>query len=74
MSLYVSRRRSRWRIQGREEFAHGCAALDPATTILEVAVRETFRKLDIVPHVLTSARLNPNWLRPGVVSAAQQSP
>jgi RES domain-containing protein len=64
------------------------AALDPATAILEVAVHTTFRTLDAVPHVLTSARIadvshahvitpadvpNPNWLRPGAVSAGQQS-
>ena len=64
------------------------AALDPATAILEVAVHKTFRALDTVPHVLTSARIsdaarvnvvkttdisNPNWLRPGTVSAGQQT-
>ena len=64
------------------------AALDPATAILEVTVHKTFRTLDTVPHVLTSARIadagqvhvinpadvpNPNWLRPGAVSAGQQS-
>src|SRR3954462_9058336 len=64
------------------------AALDPATAILEVAVHKTFRTLDVVPHVLTSARIadpnhthvvgaqdvpNPNWLRPGAVSAGQQA-
>ena len=64
------------------------AALDPATAILEVAVHKTFRTLDTVPHVLTSARIadvaqaqlvgpadvpNPNWLRPGAVSAGQQA-
>lgn len=64
------------------------AALDPATAILEVAVHKTFKTLDTVPHVLTSARIadtgnvhvvnaadvpNPNWLRPGVVSAGQQA-
>jgi RES domain-containing protein len=64
------------------------AALDPATAILEVAVHKTFRTLDTVPHVLTSARLadtsrahvvtpadvpNRNWLRPGAVSAGQQA-
>ncbi|HLY53961.1 MAG TPA: RES domain-containing protein [Stellaceae bacterium] len=63
------------------------AALDPATAILEVAVHKSFRALDTVPHVLTSARIadaghvhvvepwqvpNPNWLRPGAVSAGQQ--
>jgi RES domain-containing protein len=64
------------------------AALDPATAILEVAVHKTFRTLDIVPHVLTSARIvdpgqahvvmpgdvpNANWLRPGAVGAGQQA-
>ena len=64
------------------------AALDPATAILEVAVHQTFRVLDIAPHVLTSSRIvepaqvrvvqpedvpNPNWLRPGVPSAGQQA-
>ena len=63
------------------------AALDPATAILEVAVHKTFKTLDTVPHVLTSARIvdagkvrvvnaadvpNANWLRPGAVSAGQQ--
>lgn len=64
------------------------ASLDPATAILEVAVHKTFRALDIVPHVLTSARIrdvgavrvveaaeipNANWLRPGAPGAGQQS-
>jgi RES domain-containing protein len=64
------------------------ASLDPATAILEVAVHKTFRTLDTVPHVLTSARIadaenvrvvaaadlpNPNWLRPGAISAGQQA-
>jgi RES domain-containing protein len=64
------------------------ASLDPATAILEVAVHKTFRALDIVPHVLTSARIldpsrihvvdagavpNPNWLRPGIPGAGQQA-
>ncbi len=64
------------------------ASLDPATAILEVAVHKSFRALDTVPHVLTSAKIpdpsmirvvtaadvaNPNWLRPGVVSAGQQA-
>jgi RES domain-containing protein len=64
------------------------AALDPATAILEVAVHTTFKILDTVPHVLTSARIaepsraivvtaasvpNPNWLRPGAVGAGQQA-
>ena len=64
------------------------AALDPATCILEMAVHKTFAALDVVPHVLTSARIvevsrarvvhaadmpNPNWLRPGAISAGQQA-
>jgi RES domain-containing protein len=64
------------------------AALDPATAILEVTVHKTFKTLDTVPHVLTSARIadagrahivnpadvpNPNWLRPGAVGAGQQA-
>ena len=64
------------------------AALDPATAILEVAVHKTFRTLDIVPHVLTAARIldvgklrvvetaevpNPHWLHPGAPSAGQQA-
>ena len=64
------------------------AALEPATSILEVAVHKTFKALDTVPHVLTWARIadasqahiviaadvpNPNWLRPGAPSAGQQA-
>lgn len=64
------------------------AALDPATAILEVAVHKTFEALDIVPHVLTCARItdpttshivktadvpNKNWLKPGPVSVGQQA-
>ena len=73
----------RWSSQGRRVVY---AALDPATAILEVAAHKTFMALDIVPHVLTSARIvdatrvhivnphdvpNPNWLRPGAVGAGQ---
>jgi RES domain-containing protein len=62
-------------------------SLDPATAILEVAVHKTFRVLDTVPHMLTSATImdpssvnvvdpgsvpNPGWLRPGIPSAGQQ--
>ena len=51
-------------------------------------MHKTFRTLDIVAHVLTLARIvdasrahvvnppdipNPNWLRPGAVSAGQQA-
>lgn len=64
------------------------AALDPATAIMEVAVHKSFEVLDTVPHILTSAEIadarhvhvvkaadipNPNWRRPGAVSAGQQA-
>jgi RES domain-containing protein len=62
-------------------------SIDPATAILEVAVHKTFRVLDAVPHILTSATIvdpssvhvvdpgsipNPGWLHPGVPSVGQQ--
>jgi RES domain-containing protein len=64
------------------------SSLDPATTILEVAVHKGFRTLDTVAHVLTAVNIldtaaihivdpvslpNPNWLRPGIPSFGQQS-
>ena len=64
------------------------AALDPATAILEVAVHKGFAAMDVVPHVLSQARIaqpaaihvvlpgdvpNPHWLRPGFPSAGQQA-
>ena len=63
-------------------------ALDPATTILEVAVHRGFKRMDTIAHCLTSFRIldpatvhvvqpedlpNPNWLRPGPPSAGQQA-
>ena len=63
-------------------------SIDPATAILEVAVHKGFTALDRVPHVLTAmavgdpsavhvvdpaAIADPDWLRPGVPSAAQQA-
>jgi RES domain-containing protein len=63
-------------------------AVDPATAILEVAVHKGFRALDTVAHVLTAMTIveplnvhvvestaipNPNWLRPGIPSAGQQT-
>ncbi len=75
----------RW--NGRGVRAVYCS-IDPATAILEVAVHKGFKVLDIVAHVLTAATIaeprgvhvvdpaavpNPNWLRPGVPSAGQQS-
>jgi RES domain-containing protein len=62
-------------------------SLDPATSILEVAVHKGFKTLDTVPHVLTGATIddpsrihvvepaaipNPYWLVPGIPSAGQQ--
>jgi RES domain-containing protein len=62
-------------------------ALDPASMIMEVAVHAGFRLLDTVAHVVTEAVIepeavhvvqpqtipNPDWLRPGAVSANQQA-
>ena len=63
-------------------------ALDASTTILEVAVHRGFKRMDTIPHVLTSLLIldprdvhvveaatlpNANWLRPGVPSAGQQA-
>lgn len=63
-------------------------SIDPSTAILEVAVHKTFRALDTVPHILTSATImdpssvhvvdpdsipNPAWLHPGIPSAGQQA-
>jgi RES domain-containing protein len=63
-------------------------SVDPSTAILEIAVHKGFKALDIVPHVLTAVVIakpssvhivdpqsvpNPNWLRPGLPSAGQQS-
>ena len=63
-------------------------SIEPALAILEVAVHKGFKPLDIMPHVLTAVTItepasvhvllpdsvpNPNWLRPGIPSAGQQS-
>ena len=62
-------------------------SLDPSTAILEVAVHKGLRTLDAVAHTLIQIEIlrpkrvfkidptsvpNPNWLRPGTVSKAQQ--
>lgn len=75
----------RWNSKGRR--AVYCS-LDPATTILEVAVNRTFKVLDTEPHVLTAVSIkdaatikvvkpedvpNLNWLVPGTKSAGQQA-
>jgi RES domain-containing protein len=74
----------RWNTKGRKVVY---CSVDPATTILEVAVHHRFAILDTVPHVLTCASItkpavvhvvrpdmvpNVNWLRPGTPSAGQQ--
>jgi RES domain-containing protein len=63
-------------------------SIDPATAILEVAVHKGFRVLDTVAHVVTAVNIddpssvhvidpaaipNPNWLRPGIPGAGQQT-
>jgi RES domain-containing protein len=74
----------RWSSKGRRVIY---ASLDPATTILEVAVHKGFDVLDTVPHrlleveidaapvyvVQKSAIPNPNWLQSGTVSPNQQA-
>jgi RES domain-containing protein len=75
----------RWNSPGRRIVY---CALDPATSILEVAVHKGFDQLDTVRHVMTSLTINdpstvrvvmakeipnPNWLRPGAISAGQQA-
>jgi len=75
----------RWNSKGRRVVY---CALDPATSILEVAVHRGLDALDAVPHVLTGLLVpdaaavrvidssdvpNANWLRPGYPSAGQQA-
>lgn len=74
----------RWNSRGKR--AVYCS-IDPATAILEVAVHKGFRALDTVPHVLTAVNVdpndvfvvrpadvpNPNWRRPGIPGAGQQT-
>ncbi|MFL5253361.1 MAG: RES family NAD+ phosphorylase [Rhodopila sp.] len=63
-------------------------SIDPAAAILEVAVHKGFKALDTVRHVLTAVTImspadvhivdpaivpNPNWLRPDMPSAGQQT-
>lgn len=63
-----------------------CTSLDPATTILEVAVHTGFEVLDRLPHTLLAPDvdpagvevlwpaeiLDPSWPRPGMASPVQQ--
>lgn len=75
----------RWSPKGRAVIY---ASLDPATTILEVAVHHGFEPLDAVPHTLLSIEVlapgkvhivqpstvpNSRWLTSGSISAAQQA-
>ena len=63
-------------------------SLDPSTAIIEVGVHKGLDTLDTVPHTLLEIAIgdpaqvhvvdlaaipNPQWLQPGVVSAAQQA-
>lgn len=63
-------------------------AIDPSTAILEVAVHKGLHSLDRVPHTLLEIGIvdpaavhvvepasipDPDWLRPGTVSAGQQA-
>lgn len=47
----------RWNSKGRRVVY---CAIDPATSILEVAVHKGFKALDIVPHMLTSLTVKPD--------------
>jgi RES domain-containing protein len=74
----------RWSKKGRAVIY---TSIDPATTILEVAVHMGFKSLDVVPHKLLSIEIlkpasvkvvpsadipNPRWLTSGSISAGQQ--
>jgi RES domain-containing protein len=73
----------RWSSKGRRVIY---TSLDPATTILEVAVHKGFNVLDTVSHCLLEVEVddvpfhvvqpsdvpNPHWLRPGTISPNQQ--
>lgn len=75
----------RWSPKGRAVIY---ASLDPATSILEVAVHHGFEPLDVVAHTLLSIEIlepasvhivqpsavpNARWLRSGSISAGQQA-
>ncbi len=74
----------RWSSVGRRVLY---TSLDPATTILEVAVHTGFEVLDLVAHTLFALSVDPAgvkvvwpaevpdpiWLRPGAVSPGQQA-
>ena len=73
----------RWSSAGRRVLY---TSLDPATTILEVAVHASFDMLDTVAHTLLALNVeaagvhvvqpsnisNASWLRPGTVNRNQQ--
>jgi RES domain-containing protein len=74
----------RWSPRGRRVIY---ASIDPATTILEVAVHKGFATLDVVPHTLLCIEIpktsklhvvqpadipNHRWLTSGSISAGQQ--
>ena len=74
----------RWNPRG---FAAVYTSVDPATAVLEVAVHKGFEALDMLPHVISCARVrdpldvhvldlssvpNANWLRPAIPGHGQQ--
>jgi RES domain-containing protein len=75
----------RWSSAGRRVLY---TSIDPATAIVEVGVHKGFNTLDTVPHTLIEIEIsdparvylvqptalpNPSWLRPGTISAGQQT-
>ena len=75
----------RWSSAGRRVLY---TSIDPSTAIVEVGVHKGFNTLDAVPHTLIEIEIsdparvyvvqptalpNPSWLRPGTISAGQQT-
>jgi len=75
----------RWSSAGRRVLY---TSIDPATAIVEVGVHKGFNTLDTVPHTLIEIEIsdparvyvvqptalpNATWLRPGTISAGQQT-
>jgi RES domain-containing protein len=75
----------RWSSAGRRVLY---TSIDPATAVVEVGVHKGFNTLDAVPHTLIEIEIsdparvyvvqptalpNPSWLRPGTISAGQQT-
>jgi RES domain-containing protein len=75
----------RWSSAGRRVLY---TSIDPSTAIVEVGIHKGFNTLDAVPHTLIEIEIsdparvyvvqptalpNPSWLRPGTISAGQQT-